>query len=283
MVNQQKMSGKVDLCSPVRNRYFYGKLLDVFHFELEQNYFNSKRWLMNRLVTGYGVVCGLNVQLTADNLNIVVTPGVAIDRCGHEIIVCEASEPVALPLPPTPPSDTGYLSAGASSAVAHNISSGGSPPAPAGSGGDGCDNGVYYYLSICYHECQTDPTPTFGGDCDTQGTCAPGSIRERYSLKLTEGKLCAAPIISRLQDVISGGNINYGALANYVTNSVCLTPPGDCCLCLANIRVPAAGQIYNASNIDITVRPIVYTNDLLYDLILASMSQAQSQARGGKP
>jgi len=39
----------------VRNRYFYGKLLDVFHFELEQNYLNAKRWLLTRLVTGYGV------------------------------------------------------------------------------------------------------------------------------------------------------------------------------------------------------------------------------------
>ena len=44
----------------VRNRYFYGKLLDVFHFELEQNYLNGKRWMLNRMVTACFAVstCG---------------------------------------------------------------------------------------------------------------------------------------------------------------------------------------------------------------------------------
>ncbi|HEU4510640.1 MAG TPA: hypothetical protein VFR78_20590, partial [Pyrinomonadaceae bacterium] len=32
-----------DLKAGVRNNYFYGKLLDVFHLEMEQEYFNSKR------------------------------------------------------------------------------------------------------------------------------------------------------------------------------------------------------------------------------------------------
>ena len=38
-----------DLRAPVRNNYFYGKLLDVFHLEMEQEYFNAKRHLLNRL------------------------------------------------------------------------------------------------------------------------------------------------------------------------------------------------------------------------------------------
>lgn len=53
-----------DLKQPVRNKFFYGKLLDVLHLELETDYLNGKRWLLNRLVTGCGVVCGLNVDLT---------------------------------------------------------------------------------------------------------------------------------------------------------------------------------------------------------------------------
>ena len=53
----------MELKTPVRNRYFYGKLLDVFHFELEQSYFNAKRWRLNRRVFGFGVICGLDVQL----------------------------------------------------------------------------------------------------------------------------------------------------------------------------------------------------------------------------
>jgi hypothetical protein len=121
-----------------------------------------------------------------------------------------------------------------------------------------------------------------GGDCDNKGLCSPGSIRESYQIEMEPGKLAPAPTTSRIQDVISGGQINYGALAIYVTNP-CPKPAGDCCIPLANIRIPDAGGSYDQRNIDITIRPIVYTNDLLYELILAFMNQGQNQTRGGKP
>ena len=41
-----------------RNRYFYGKLLTVRDFEVEQRYHCTKRELLNRLLHGAGVVCG---------------------------------------------------------------------------------------------------------------------------------------------------------------------------------------------------------------------------------
>src|SRR5262245_25915743 len=81
----------------VRNRYFYGKLLDVHHLELEQDYLNGKRWLLNRLVSGYGVICGLDVQPAQKGRAVVVTPGIALDRGGREIVVACTSEPIAIP------------------------------------------------------------------------------------------------------------------------------------------------------------------------------------------
>ena len=60
---EQEIMEQTDIKTPVRNRYFYGKLLDVYHFELETNYMNYKRWLMNRHVISYGVVCGMDVRL----------------------------------------------------------------------------------------------------------------------------------------------------------------------------------------------------------------------------
>ena len=45
-----------------RNRYFYGKLLTVRDFEVEQRYFIEKQRLINRLIHGVGVVCGLKVE-----------------------------------------------------------------------------------------------------------------------------------------------------------------------------------------------------------------------------
>jgi hypothetical protein len=76
------------LSTPARNNYFYGKLLDVQHFILEQRYFNTKRWLLNRLGLGSGVMCGL--RLSVVNGQLVLSPGVAIDPVGREIIVSTA-------------------------------------------------------------------------------------------------------------------------------------------------------------------------------------------------
>jgi len=260
--------GCVDFCSPVRNRYFYGKMLDVFHFDLEQNYFNTKRWTLNRLVTGYGVIYGLNVVLGSDKQSIVVTPGVAIDRCGHEIIVCRPSDPQPLPVPSTPATgDTKSSNTPAATAVTGNSQA-----------NDCCDNGNYYQVRLCYVECPTDPVPAFGGDCDTQSVCSSGAIREHYKIELVEGKLCPARTTSRIADVMSNGALNYTALANYVTNNL-PAPCEGCCIPLANVRIPEPGGTYD---IDIAVRPIVYTNDLLFEMILA-LNPGQSQSAGGKP
>lgn len=69
-----------------RNRYFYGKLLTVRDFEIEQRYFNDKRRLINRLFVGPGILAGLNV-LMVDDKTILVEPGVALDYLGREIVV----------------------------------------------------------------------------------------------------------------------------------------------------------------------------------------------------
>jgi hypothetical protein len=294
MMNNSNSADCAEMCSPVRNRYFYGKMLDVFHFDLEQSYFNNKRWLLNRLVSGYGVVCGLNVSLSADGLSVVVSPGVAIDKCGREIIVCQASDPFQLPQPLAPPPQASTTPQGAGVAVAPTAPAGAAiPGAPANGGApsigpsqppnpDCNDSGVYKHICICYHECLTDPSPALGGDCDTQSMCAPGSVRERYSLKLCDGKLCPAPTTTSLPNVISNGTLNYQALAAYVTNLPCCAPGTDCCIPLANIQIPTQPQTYTQNSIDISIRPLVYTADMLYELMLAWMGPSSPSLRGGK-
>ncbi len=293
MLNHAKNDGCVDICPPVRNRYFYGKMLDVFHFELEQEYFNRKRWLLNRLVSGYGVLCGLNVQLGSDGQSIVVTPGIAIDKCGHEIVVCQPSDPVPLDPPPPAPNPTTGDPAGtpgyqppSTNVPATNVSAPGTAlrtnvgPVP---GSDGWDCGKFKHVSICYQECPSDPVPALGGDCNTQALCSPGSIRERYRIEITDGKLSPARCSSRVTDILVNGMVNYAALANYVTSRGCESACPDCCIPLANIRIPDPGQTYDPNkSIDIGVRPICYTNDLLYEMILATQS-GQSPSIAGKP
>lgn len=76
-----------------RNQYFYGKLLTVRDFDLEQRYSIEKSHLLNRLILGEGIVCGLEVKpdikLEKDTLTIYLSKGIALDCCGREIIVSQ--------------------------------------------------------------------------------------------------------------------------------------------------------------------------------------------------
>jgi len=240
----------------VRNRFFYGKLMDVLHFDMEQNYFNAKRWLLNRLVLGYGVVCGLDLKIGADNASVIVQSGVAIDKWGREIVVPKDS--TAVPLPPLPPPS----------------------PVPAA---DCPEDADCFHLVLCYHECQGDPTPALGGDCDQNAMCSPGSIRERYELCFRPGKLPDVSTDCTIGDLISGNKINYQALAEYVS-SPCPPCADDSCIPLANVHVPASGVPLTEGDIDIGVRYIVFTLDLLHDLLvcLTNKPTTTEHPRGGK-
>jgi hypothetical protein len=77
--------------------------------------------------------------------------------------------------------------------------------------------------------------------------------------------------------------LSYAVLASYVANLAFDDPCPDCCIPLANIRVPDPGKPYDQNqNVDISVRPIVYTNDLLYEIILA-IKQGPSSTSARKP
>ena len=71
-----------------RNRYFYGKLLTVRDFEIEQHYNRSKTQLFNRLRFGAGVVCGLGVA-ASDDTTLLIESGMALDYQGRMVVVEE--------------------------------------------------------------------------------------------------------------------------------------------------------------------------------------------------
>lgn len=75
-----------------RNRYFTGKPMTARDFTDEQQYFLSRHRLHNRLLHGWGIVCGLQVKPhpSKDCPNwVVITPGIAIDCCGRELVVAK--------------------------------------------------------------------------------------------------------------------------------------------------------------------------------------------------
>jgi hypothetical protein len=240
-----------DLVAPERNHYFFGKLLDVYHFELETGYLNGKRWLLNRLVAGYGVVCGLDVRPADDPKQIVVSRGVAIDKWGREIIVPHKTRPLHVPVDLVDRA------------------------------GQSCGQDEHPCVSVwlCYHECLSDPVPVMAGDCHGPDACAPGTVREQYRIEFREECVPELSPECRLSHVFGEHRIDYGALAKWVTRG-CPEIADDPCIPLANIRFPrAGGYSCHPDNIDVTIRPIVYTNDLLFELLLGFLGESSEQRR----
>ena len=74
--------------SITRPRYFEGQLLSAADLQAEQDYHTAMRRRHNRDLHGWGVVEGLEVGLE-DGGRITVSPGMAIDGHGREIVVPE--------------------------------------------------------------------------------------------------------------------------------------------------------------------------------------------------
>lgn len=132
-----------------RNKYFYGKLMTVKDFEAEQKYFNGKRYLLNGLIHGVGIVCGVEASepaIVSQKLQIKLSRGVALDCCGHEIVV----------------------------------ESGGTFDVEEGSPSDGVN---YVYLK--YRECLTDPSPAPANPSVCEEVCCYSRIREEFKLQVS--------------------------------------------------------------------------------------------------
>jgi hypothetical protein len=241
------------LTTPTRNKYFYGKLMDAFHFDLEQKYVNRKRWLLNQLALGHGVLCGLQVAPTTDGIQVIVGPGVAVDDLGREIIVPAASQPVD----PRQPTDAR-----------------GRPS------GDRITGEEAVYICLVYHECEAEPVPALVGDCDTREGCAPSVVRERYSIVVRKG---APPEIrptcgfSNLFTPPEGGGSPqpYPQLVKRISQP-CPESQSDPCVVLAQVKLPQEDSPITAAMIDPNFRPVVYSNELLFELLLCLAQQAQA-------
>ena len=137
-----------------RNRYFYGKLLSVDDFELEQKYYNDKRRMINQFVCGCGVIAGLHVVMV-DERTISVEAGCALDALGREIAV---DTPVIRKL-----------------SLLEGFADCEDMP-------DGCA-----YLCMEYDERETSPVHNIAGNTGTalEGSVQNSRVREGYRLYLT--------------------------------------------------------------------------------------------------
>jgi hypothetical protein len=229
-----------------RNNYFYGLLMDVERFRKDQTFLDGKRRLVNRLVTGAGVVCGLDVVSAEPAGLVTIRPGVAIDALGREIVVPEPRT-----IDPRQPTDAAGQPAG--------------PPLTTG----------VVELCLAYAEVKTDPVPVLVPDCDGPGTCAASTIRETHVVIVRPASAPTSPAGCTLGTLPAPAEpALHDALAKRLL-APCETPPTDPGIAIARIDLAT-------SAIDpITGRPLVYGNQLLYELIVCLADSAGGPGPGG--
>lgn len=243
------IGGDAALVTPERNHYFYGKLMDVNQFNKEQLYSNAKRWLLNRLVLGRGVVSGLDVVPGPDPNSgmLLVQPGVAIDGLGREIVV-----PKTISVNPRKLTDDR-----------------GNPSGDAGAG--------ITVVSLAYAEAQVDQVPVLVADCDAPGKCSCSTVREEFRILVRKEDQVQQNPVARMPDgfPLPASDALGKLLAQRVAQAR-VGGPADFSVPLA--RVNEKGALTPDSSL---IRPLVYNNNLIYDLIL-SLSDRVSQLAHAK-
>jgi hypothetical protein len=255
--------------APVRNRYFYGKLLDVRHLEMEQAYFLEHRRRLNRLTVGFGVVCGLEVTVGADGKAICIAPGFAIDGRGREIVV---TEQICID-DPTQLTDACGRPAGTAKETEVTI-------------------------CLAYHECDSDPSPVLVADCDVHEGCTPGAVRERFMVLVHDGapegppypdiplvcRWLAARLNARAAHDTTGHLETTMMLAGSHLTGTHLPPtagrflscdePDEDCVVLATVTLPDDVDMF-------THRRVVLSNDRLYEAILCLAAAVERCCKQG--
>ena len=86
-----------------------------------------------------------------------------------------------------------------------------------------------------------------------------------------------------IPDFITKGRLDYRALAKWVSEE-CPPCPENPCIPLANVHLDFddEGHHCHPGDIDIAIRPLVWTNDLLFELLWSLMFDKPAAARRRK-
>lgn len=202
-----------------RARYFHGMLMTERDFREEQIYHDEKRKLLNRMLHGWGVVCGLKISAASPaNSRIIIEPGLALDCAGNEIIVCE---PRVI--------DAGQVLKACAPADKSSLCQ----PCT-GAKEDETDQSKKWYVVIRYYETPSDPVPTYspGCGCD-QKTCDYSRTKEGFCIDLIPAKDLAVPCPKPLPKTGGKceelGNASDEAKRKFICEDLLMPCPGSCC------------------------------------------------------
>ena len=244
MTEYQENEKECGVCTPPnfqKNNFYIGKELTVRDSCAEQTYFDEKRWMLNRMVHGWGVVCGLKVSLK--DRCVYVESGLALDCCGKEILVCETA---SVELPKVEECGT-------------------SEEAP----------GSLWHVCLTYHKRPIEPITLRA--CDEQETVEGfNRVSETYSLELKSADKMRCPEGDPLYPLTAmrekgcdngecGDKSRALQVHDYLTEQrmTCPSCNASCCVVLGTIELKAdrVGELDNSH------RRLVYTNPVLRDLI----------------
>jgi hypothetical protein len=251
--------GPCDAKQPfARENYYFGKLLTAEALKSEQNYLNEKRWILNRYGIGWGVLCGLKVAPDCNNpCKLIVHPGMAIDKYGNEIFVCE---PYTVDLKAACPDEE-----------------------------EKCDDkskdpSKKIYITIRYKECQTHPSLVTAEDC-----C---HLDEKYYYNRSKETFqvaisCAEPekpknIREECAEVLGCESDCINFLDNPASAVIKKCDPRQqwceitlACICYIEGKKILAHQIDNSS-----YRKLAFSTEMLYAMIRCLANEAkQAKAR----
>src|SRR5947209_5966594 len=261
-----------------RNNFYFGKWMTAQDFTDEQRYMNEKRWMVNRLGLGWGVLCGLRVRPHPhERRKVIVEPGCAIDPYGHEILVCQ-EETVDL------------LTAAHEGHEGHESHEG-----QEGRGGHeeqaqvrGAEEqaqekrpqrSYMFYLSVRYEECGVNPSQILIDSCEGyKEECVYNRTREGYRFIVSRERPASA---TGLQSA-SGHGLKCEAQCHRflqdpspIISAACPERPR----CEA---VPLAAVCYNptteTTNLDIDLgmpnRKLAFSNAMLFELLSCLRQEA---------
>jgi hypothetical protein len=168
-----------------RVNYTFGLVLGVEEFLQEDQYFLAKHYLENRLLHGYGTICGLDViAQTTPQLQVQVTPGWATTPKGQEIKVPQL---MCLQV-------NDWVQANL--AALQNLYPGGAPTS------------LNLCVVLCYRECRTDVVPIPGEPCRTQSSSmAPSRIQDSFELMICLDQAASPPFTSPPCDGSASGEL----------------------------------------------------------------------------
>ena len=158
-----------------RLRYFHGQPLGALDLRREQSYHREHARLHNRLLHGWGFVCGLEVDVAPrrepreceddpTTSEVIVHPGAALDCRGNEIVV-RHPRPV-------------YVERLLTELDLKRLT----------------DRPGTVYLTLCFHEVPIDPSrPMLPGRCEPAPACEHARVLETYSICATLERPDAGP------------------------------------------------------------------------------------------